>query len=92
MLLDREGEYIEATDFYEKAYLKELPKLRESHEGDSTPVSMCFIKTATNLAVCYEKLGKRDHAIKICKLLKDHGIDQDSKLSNNMGVLFKREN
>ena len=90
MLLDREGEYAEATEYYEKAYYKELNHLKDPQEGAS--VSMCFVKTATNLAVCYEKQGLRDQAMKVCKLLREHGINHDAKLNNNMGVLFKREN
>lgn len=55
-------------------------------------LSACYVKAATNLAVCYEKLGHREKALKICKDLRNHGVIMDSKLNNNMGVLYKRDN
>ena len=55
-------------------------------------MTSCFVKAATNLAVCYEKLGLRDKAIQICNTLKEKGVIADAKLNNNMGVLYKREN
>lgn len=77
--------------YYEKAYNKEAIKHSERSIHDKPQLSACFVKTATNLSVCCEKLGFRDKALRICQSLRDKGVIQDPKLNNNMGVLFKRE-
>ena len=82
MILDREGEVGAAMVFYEKAYNKEI-----SLAGNSQTQSS-LIKSATNLTVCYEKMGMRDKALKVFEELPKL---TDQKLNNNMGVILKRE-
>ena len=74
MILDREGEVAAAMVFYEKSYAKADPHT--------------LIKAATNLTVCYEKMGLREKALKIFEELPELS---DPKLNNNMGVILKRE-
>lgn len=62
----------------------------------------CYLKTATNLAVCYEKLGYRQEAVEILEKLKNGQFSfkteeklnlkftDESRLNNNLGVIYKR--
>jgi len=83
LLADKDGDTQQAMTYYEKAFLRE--------KSSNDPPSSCFVKAATNLAVCYEKLGFRSKSIEVCEVLQDKGIVVDSKLNNNLGVLHKRE-
>lgn len=48
LMFDKESDTPQAAFYYEKAFQKEVALDKPSS---------CFVKTATNLAVCYEKLG-----------------------------------
>ena len=87
MLLDREGETSQAMQYYERSYNKYNLK----NILDPSQMNSCFVKAATNLAVCYEKLGFREKAIELSEILREKGIVTDAKLNNNLGVLFKRD-
>jgi len=36
-------------------------------------------------------MGNRSKALEICKSLQDKGVVTENKVSNNMGVIYKRE-
>ena len=46
------------------------------------------MKTAMNLAICYEKNGMREEAMAMLMDIK--GVQSGSHLKNNLGIIYKR--
>ena len=46
------------------------------------------MKTAMNLAVCYEKNGMREKSMEMLMDIK--GVQQGNHVNNNLGVIYKR--
>lgn len=50
-----------------------------------------FLKICTNLAVAMEKLGKREQALQILKMVAQKKVFEDEKkLNNNIGVMHQK--
>jgi tetratricopeptide (TPR) repeat protein len=93
IILDRQGDISSALKYYQKSFNK---------QNQFQIYDECYLKTATNLAVCYEKLGFREEALAILEKLKNGDFNSnkgttynlkfsdDTRLNNNLGVIYKR--
>ena len=62
LILDCQGNTKQAVQFYEKAFAKRSAVGEDDH--------MCLMKVATNLAVCYEKVGERKKALQVYEKMR----------------------
>ena len=104
MIYDKLEDIDQASKWYERSINVDKPQRGSRPSLGGSPVakpvdrmSQCYVKAASNLAVCREKLGDRLGAIQLLEELKFE-LREDQKtflgieeLSNNLGVIQKRQ-